>query len=160
MIHLILAAAFGSLLADAAAVSPSALELVLKYVVTPAIPLLIAGVLAALGKLTQKLHAEGKASKAALVGATFAELASSAVAHLDAEMRPRLQAALADGKITAEEGAELKAEAMRILKEHAPADLKKAAEGMFGAAGLDIWLSGLVERAVLSGPNAPPVSPQ
>ena len=79
---------------------PSKLELVLQYVVAPAIPLLCAGLLGALAKLATYLHAKEGESKAARVGAVVADAARSVVAELEVTLKPQLEAALADGKLT------------------------------------------------------------
>lgn len=121
-------------------------ELVLKYLVAPGLavlgPLLVAG----LAKLVQYLDAKAKESKAARVAGVFAELARSVVAEVEVTLRPEIQKDLADGSLTKEEGAALKAKAIEILKSKAPADLVKAAEGLFGSIA-DTWLGGLIERA-------------
>lgn len=84
----------------------------------------------------------------------IAEVASSAeavVLHVEAELKPKMLSALADGQLTAEEGAALKTEAMRLLKESIQA---KGAGFMgqlvrFVGGNLDVWLSGQVEGALL-----------
>lgn len=130
----------------------SLLELALQYVVAPAIPLIGAGLLTVLAKLSAYLGEKGKESRAARAGAVFADLVRSTVAHAETELRPKIQLALADGRLTPEEAAELRTAALEMVKGHAPADLKKAAEESFGALGLDLWLKGLVERAAAELP--------
>ena len=125
---------------------PTLMELVLQYVVAPGLavigPLLVAG----LAKLVQFLSAKSKESKAAYVANVFAELARSLVAEIEHSLRPQIQTALSDGRLTKEEGDKLKAEALRILKEKAPAGLLAAAKDVIGPM-LDTWLGGLIERA-------------
>lgn len=121
-------------------------EAFVQYVLPP-LAVAVGGLLvAALGALTVYLREKGKTSKAAWVGATFAELAHAVAAHLEVEMRPRVAKALEDGRLTPEEGALLKAEAMRLLREKAPPELLAAAKELFGPL-LETWLSGLLERA-------------
>lgn len=126
---------------------PDVLELVLQYVVAPLIPLLFGVALAALGKLTMFLHARERESNVAKIGAVFAEAAKSVVAELDATLKPKLQAALADGVLTAAEKAELKLAAVGALKSKLPVQILAGASGLFGSF-LDVWLGGLVERAL------------
>ncbi len=111
------------------------------------LPLLGSAALAALSKLAQYLHEKAAASKAAGVAAVFTDLAKSTVAMIDVELRPQLTAALADGKITAEEGRALRDHALAILKSQVPGKLLGSAAEIFGALGVDTWLKGLIERA-------------
>lgn len=121
-------------------------SMVLKYVVTPAIPVVLGLVSWALKALATFLKTKSETNKAAHVALVFGEMAQSIVADLEVTLRPQLQKALADGKLSPEEGAKLKAEALRVLKEKAPPQLLAAAGGIFGPM-VDTWLSGLVERA-------------
>lgn len=91
-------------------------------------------------------------------------LAQTVVAHVEKELRPKVQKALEDGKLTPEEGAQLKAEALRLFKEAAGKnllDLQKLLGLTEGAVGT--FISGLLERAVSSikpAPTAPkPIDP-
>lgn len=122
------------------------LEPLVKYIIAPGLaiigPLLVAG----LAKLVQYLDAKAKESKAARVAGVFVELARSVVAEVEVTLRPEIQKALSDGKLTKEEGALLKAKALEILKTKAPSGLLQAAQSIFGPI-LDTWLGGLVERA-------------
>lgn len=133
-------------LVDTAPASSSTLEAILKYLVAPLIPLVGGALVWALKALVSFLNTRKDESKVAGVSLAFAELAQSVVIELETTMRPQLQKALADGKLSPEEGAALKTEALRILKEKAPAGLMSAASAVFGGA-LDTWLGGLVERA-------------
>lgn len=136
---------------------PSKLELVLQYVVAPAIPLLCAGLLGALAKLATYLHAKEGESKAARVGAVVADAARSVVAELEVTLKPQLEAALADGKLTDAEKKQLKAAALEALKNKLPPAVMATAHDVFGGL-LDTWLGGLVERAVAEQ-KAVPSSP-
>lgn len=128
------------------AVTPAPFELVLQYVVAPGIAILGPLVVAALTRLVQYLGAKAQQSKMANVAFVFAELANSVVVELEKTLRPQIQKALADGRLSAEEGAELKAAALKILKEKAPAGLLQSAHKAFGPI-FETWLGGLVERA-------------
>lgn len=81
-------------------------------------------------------------AKTALV---LTEMAASVVALIEVDFKPKLKAALADGKLTDAEKAELRTEALRLLKEKAPAEVLKQAEGHFGPF-VDMLLKGLIER--------------
>lgn len=136
------------------------LDAFVQYVLPP-LAVAVGGLLvAALGALTVYLREKGKTSKAAWVGATFAELAHAVAAHLEVEMRPKVAKALEDGRLSPEEGAVLKSEAMRLLREKAPPELLSAAKQLFGPL-LETWLSGLLERANAALPplGASPAAP-
>lgn len=137
---------FAQIVAEAAPKAPSFLELVLQYVVAPGLAILGPLLIAALSKLISYLGAKATESKTANVAFVFAELANSIVVDLEKNVRPQIQRALADGKLSPDEGAELKAAAMKTLKEKAPAGLLMSAQKAFGPI-LETWLGGLVERA-------------
>jgi len=74
----------------------------------------------------------------------------NAVTHAEAEIRPDLQKALADGKLTPEEAAQLKTRALQIFKQIAGDLLEQAPKVLgFDPTGLPSFLSGLLERAVV-----------
>lgn len=76
-------------------------------------------------------------------------IVQSTVAHAEAEIRPKLQKALEDGKLSPEEASALKAEVLRIVKESASAQIGELVKGFKMPEGLvSNVLSGLVERAV------------
>lgn len=131
------------------------LEAFLKYVLPPLATAVGALLVKSLFELSAWLKSKKDGSKAALVGATLSEMASSVVAHVDVEMRPKVAKAFEDGRLTAEEGAELKREAMRLLMERVPDALRKGAEELFGPL-LQTYLSGLVERAHAALPDMGP----
>lgn len=119
---------------------------ILAYVVAPLLPLLVGGLLGLIGKLLIYLHAKEQESKTAKVFATITEAAKSVVAELEVEVRPELQKALADGRLSPEEGEQLKKMALERLKGSLPPMLLRSASELFGGL-LDAWLGGLVERA-------------
>ena len=140
------------------AAPPPAQGLLLTLFVQYLLPVIATGLSALLGwgmKLgLDWLKAKGETSKAAHVGAVFAEGAASVVVHLEATMKAELLEASKDGVISPEEGARLKSVALAELKK-LPAPMLAAAASLFGG-GLDTWLSGLVERAVTAQKPAAP----
>lgn len=102
-----------------------------------------------MGLLGNFLMVKAKTSKLAQLGLVVWEKVQSTVAHVEAELRPEFSRALKDGKVTKEEGAQLKARALELLKGQLGEQLKdiEKAMGIFGPA-LDIYLSGLLERAL------------
>lgn len=109
--------------------------------------LLMAATLAGIGILAAFLRAKAAESKAAKVGLVVTEAARAAVLELDATIKPKLKAFLADGKLSDEEKAELKKMALDLLKTKLPAGLLSAAGGVFGAF-TDTYLAGKIEQAV------------
>lgn len=98
---------------------------------------------------------------------TFTEAARSAVARVDVELKPQVLAAMAadsDGgrAITPAEAAKLRAEGLRLLLGGLSPSLRAAAGRFFGgAAGVESYAAGLVERAVIDlkhaqAPRHPP----
>ena len=122
---------------------------VLQYIVVPLLPV-VGGLLAfALKKWADSLAEAGKTSASARIGSKLMGAAESAVAEINATLRPQLEAALADGVLTDKEKAELKAAAMALLTQKLPKELLAAAGGIFGDF-LPTYLSGLLERALLT----------
>lgn len=83
-------------------------------------------------------------------------LAQTVVAHVEKEIRPKVQKALEDGKLTPEEGVHLKAEALRLFREaggKSLADLQALLGLNEGAVGT--FVSGLLERALAASKPAP-----
>jgi len=109
--------------------------------------LLTAAAIAGIGVLAAFLRAKSAESKAAKVGLVVTEAARAAVLELDASIKPKLKAFLADGKLSDEEKAELKKMALDLLKTKLPAGLLTAAGGVFGAF-TDTYLAGKIEQAV------------
>lgn len=86
----------------------------------------------------------------------------NAVSHAEAELRPQLQKALADGKLTPEEAAELKSRTIAIFKTIAGDLLEQAPKALgIATAGMPSWISGMLERAVsaMKGPKKPEAVP-
>ncbi len=92
----------------------------------------------------------GKTNKLANVALRVEHLAEACVAHLNAGLRAQFELAAADGKITAEEAAALKADGMRLMKEFLGAQGLTTVAGVLGiGAGLvDTYLSGMLEKSV------------
>ncbi len=137
--------------------NPELQTALIQYLVVPiagAVGLLIA---TALGFLVKKLNAgaekdkaEGKSYAVAMAAAKLANFARAAVMHVEAELKPELVAASADGTITAEEGAALKKHALDALKAFAGKEGLAEIGAVLGLAGpvLEQYLSGLIETAV------------
>lgn len=89
-------------------------------------------------------QAESATARMALV---VTEAAASAVAVVDRDMKPKVMAALADGVLTDKEKAELRDEALRILRVNVAPEVWNQAKASFGPL-LEGWLKGLIERAV------------
>jgi len=105
-------------------------------------------ILAALGFLIAFLRSRSSESKAANIGLVITEAARAAVLELDASLKPTLKAYLADGILSDEEKADLKARAMLILTTKLPPGILKTAGEVFGAAFVTTYLSGKIEQAV------------
>lgn len=129
--------------------APSAspvLELVLKYIAPPLLTA-IGGLLAwLLGLAVAYLKTKTETSKLAHVGLFLTEAARNVVAEVEATLVPMAKEAMADGKLTPEEGAKIKAAALEMLKTKLPPALLLQAKGAFGPL-LDTILGGLLERA-------------
>lgn len=110
--------------------------------------LLGVALLAGIGFLATYLRAKAAESKAARVGLVLTESARAVVLELDASLKPKLKAFLADGVLSDDEKAQLKAAALDLLKTKLPAGLLSTAGQVFGAAFVDTYLAGKVEQAV------------
>lgn len=108
-----------------------------------------AGLIGLLGMLAAFLRSKQTESKAARIGLVVTEAARAAVLELDATIKPKLKAYLADGILSDEEKADLKRIAMDLLKTKLPGGLLKGAADVFGAAFLDTYLGGKIEQAVI-----------
>lgn len=93
------------------------------------------------------LRAKASESSAARVTLVVAEAANSAVAVVDRELKPKVLAAMADGVLTDTEKAQLREEALRILKTNVAPEVWTLARAQFGPL-LEGYLKGLIERAV------------
>ena len=140
---------------EAAAPASPVLTAFMQYVVPALVTVLGPLLVLALGQLAAFLRAKAGESKAAGVALVFTEAAHSVVAELEVTLKPRLQAALADGVLTQAEKDELKKAALDALKTRLPATALQSASAVFGLM-LDTWLGGLVERAVAA--QKPPVT--
>lgn len=109
--------------------------------------LLMAALVAGIGLLAAYLRTKAAESRAANVGLIVTEAARSAVLDLDRELKPKLQAALADGVLTDKEKGELKEAALVLLKTKLPSGLLGTAASIFGAF-TDTYLAGKIEQAV------------
>jgi hypothetical protein len=136
------------------------LEPFLKYL----LPLLLTGVSVLVGMALAALSARAKAQadrdsaahkaiSAAAFLAKMAALAQSAFAAVDTAMRPKISAASADGRITAEELASLKRDALSLLKTWIGENVKAEAEVLLGivGSGFESWLAGLVASQATGG---------
>lgn len=125
----------------------------------------LAGILAAvftalLSVITATLRAKAREGKYWALTSRVWSMAQGVVAHAEAELRPAIQKALADGQLTPEEGAQLKKAAVALLRDGAMAqigDLEKS----FGLTpgGVDTLLSGMIERAIIVMKPAVPATP-
>lgn len=133
---------------EAASPAPSpVLTAFMQYVVPALVTVLGPLLVLALGQLAAFLRAKAGESKAAGVALVFTEAAHSVVAELEVTLKPKLQAALADGVLTQAEKDALKKAALDALKTRLPATALQSASAVFGPM-LDTWLGGLIERAV------------
>lgn len=90
-------------------------------------------------------------------------LMQAVVAHVEREIRPHVQKALADGKLSPEEARLLKDEALKLFKEAAGTNLLQLQKLLGLTEGaLGTFVSGLLERALstVKNPKAPsPIVP-
>lgn len=125
----------------------------------------LAVVLAA-GAFTAWLMGRAKTSKGLALLQQMWIVAQTVVAHVEAKVRPTIQADLADGKLTPDEVKELQQEAMQAFEEALGPALLAQAKVYFGSGNLDTLLSGLLERALahfkvtsaLQVPATPPLA--
>lgn len=130
----------------------TATEMFLQYVVPILVSLVVSGVLWLLFQGGKLLAVRAKESKFFAVAAQVAHLAEIVVAEVDAVVRPKLVAALADGKVTQAEAEELKKVALAKLKELLAQRGMKELKGVIGIfmPSVDTYLSGAIEKAVAS----------
>lgn len=153
--------AFGAFAQDAApkTVGEFAISLI------PAVLALLSTAITALvlPALRSWLLEKAKTNKVANAALVLEHLAETAHAHVSIGMQAKLQAVSADGKITDEEKAECKAEAMRLLKEWLG---KEGLDSLTGALGVgakvvDSFLHGALAKAEANAaPAADPADPQ
>lgn len=121
-------------------------EVILKYIVVPLLPIFGAALVAAFGFLANLLRIKTEQLRFGAALGAAADLVDAIVRDLEVTMRPTLAKAFADGRLTPEEGALIKAEALKQVTSKLPAEMLKLLEGTLGAA-VQTWLSGQVERA-------------
>jgi len=119
--------------------------------VTPVVATALAGLIAAaLVALTKKLQAQAGESKLAQVATRASMLAEGIVRDLEVTLRPKLEAASADGILTAAELQHIKATALEQLKtslgQRGVAELQEVLKLTAGSVGT--FLSGLIEAAL------------
>jgi hypothetical protein len=120
---------------------------ILEYVLPLLIAALVAALVFAMGMLGRWLAARGKASTTFAVVDRVWQVATSVVAHVGKGMANPIATAFADGKITPEEGARLKNQAMLLLKESVNTGELKRVLGL-NDVGVDAFLSGKIEQAL------------
>lgn len=141
---------------DTPTLGAAVLELFLKYLLPPLLTGLGALLGLALKNLGSKLAADAANSKIAAVGSKLTLFIESVVADLEGTVKPALIEASADGVITAEEGAALKALAMTrvkvLLSEKGMGELSS----VLGVAGpaIESLISGLIEKFVANAAKA------
>lgn len=133
--------------APEAAPAPTAGQSFLAALGPSLMDLLTAAAIAGIGLLAAFLRAKAAESKVAKVSLVVTEAARAAVLELDATIKPKLKAYLADGVLSDAEKAELKAMAMDLLKTKLPGGLLTTAGSVFGAF-TETYLAGKVEQAV------------
>ncbi|CAM4465564.1 hypothetical protein [Corallococcus exiguus] len=140
--------------ASTGATADTSIQTVLMSAAVTAVPIVAAAlatlISAALYALTKKLNAQAGDSKLAQVGARVSMLAESTVRELEVTMRPKLEAAAADGVLTAEELAKIKTEALTQLKASLGEHGLKELQAVLGltAGSIGTFLGGLIEAAV------------
>lgn len=91
--------------------------------------------------------AKGKAFEQ-LVDALWLKV-ETIVRHAEAEIRPMLQQALADGKLSPEEAKAIKSKVLDLVRESAQGEIHELSTRFgFAGAAVETLLSGLVEKAV------------
>ncbi|WP_163998701.1 hypothetical protein [Pyxidicoccus caerfyrddinensis] len=118
---------------------------------TPVLATALAGlVAAALVALTKKLHAQAGESKLAQVATRASMLAEGVVRDIEVTLKPKLEAASADGTLSDAELQSIKAAALEQLKaslgQRGLAELQQVLQLTAGSVGT--FLSGLIEAAL------------
>lgn len=131
--------------------SPLAQALV-QYVLPALVVALLPLIGSALLSLTSLLQARKNQGIGWHALAVLADVVRTQVAHAEVELRPMYQKALEDGRLTPEEGAQLKAAVIASVMKSAPGAILDAARQVLGGA-LETWLSGQVELANATGPK-------
>ncbi|NTX54608.1 hypothetical protein [Myxococcus sp. CA039A] len=152
-----LAAVFTSptALAEATTSPPEpSLSSVVSSILVSVVPVLATAlaalIVSGLTGLTRKFQAQAGESKLALVAARVSMLAEGIVRDIEVTMKPKLEAAAADGELTPAEFQQLKDEALqRLLKslgDRGLAELQQVLQLTAGSVGS--FLSGLIEAAL------------
>lgn len=147
----------GALAQDASVAPPKSLGEFALSLLPLALGLLSTGMTALVfPALRSWLMAKAQTNKLANAALKIEHLAEAAHAHISAGMQAKLAAVAADGKITPEEAAECRAEALRLLKEFLGAEGLDSITGVLGVgAGIvDDYLHGALAKAGASaGPK-------
>ena len=112
----------------------------------------------AMAKLALYLGARAKESRWALATAQLLGIVQHVVAEAEVTLRPQFAKAMADGTLTAEEGAALKAEVMRIVRERVAPETLEFIRQQLGSA-FETVLGGAVERAVVADGRSVRIEP-
>lgn len=122
------------------------MSLFIQYI-APGLFTAIGGTLvAALLALRKKLGVEGETSKLAQASGWLADIAGAVLADVLSTLRPELQNAAADGRLTQGELASLAATALGRVKAIAGDKGLEWARGVLGVVDLDSYLRGIVIR--------------
>lgn len=100
-----------------------------------------------LGLLVTWVQSKSKESKFAAFVLPITEAARAVVLELDARVKPKLAKFLEDGVLSDAEKAQLRDEALAVLKEKLPGTLLEAGQKQLGGL-LDTFLKGKIEQAV------------
>ncbi len=101
----------------------------------------------ALKKLVDVLHEKASTSKAFAAAEKLAMVVQHEVADAEVTLRPAIAKAMEDGKLTAEEAAELRRQVLERIKASAGPALLGVVQSQV-AGNIDAFIGGLVERAV------------
>lgn len=105
-------------------------------------------VTAAAGMLTAYLAKKRTAANWAIVASWVWDLTLSVVAHMEATVRPAMGRALADGRLTASEAADIKRQALEALRQALGTEGIARLQAILGPGAITVYLSGMVERAL------------
>ena len=131
-------------------------EGLIKYVIPVGLTALTGVLVAAFAALRTYLlslasrhDATANAIASAHAGAQVADTVAAIVQYVETNVRPAYARVAADGKLTPEEAEDLRAEALRLLKEALGQQGPELAEQLLGIAKpmFDAWLAALLEKA-------------
>lgn len=123
-------------------------QIFLEYILPALLSLIGALASWALARLASHLRARTDAARWSLAVAQLADVARAAVAEAEVSLRPQFARAMADGKLSPEEGAALKSEVLRIVRERLAPQTWATLEAWLGSF-VSWHLGGAVERAVV-----------